>query len=176
MRTIEQDECNCFMTVLRKYLEHVSAPTIFIETGTCDGCTTIAAAKYFDQVITVENNIDPARAAIYEKIQTDNPGHITIIKDTSAEFLGKLLPTMSKQLCFLLDAHNSYNSPLKQELEAICAHSSRKDHVIMIDDTVDCGHGNWPTYDQMIALLKAINPNYTIIQTSIGRNVVIAFP
>lgn len=168
------DEKNAFMNILKTYYIDVSSSSVFVETGTCDGHTAMAASKYFETVFSVENNINLMRAEEYKKISEAYP-NIKIFNDVSTEFLKKILPTISEKICFVLDAHNHYTSPVIQELQIIRQNSSRNDHVILIDDTMDCGNGTWPTLNQLMSLLKDINSNYTIIEIPLHRQMVLAF-
>lgn len=73
----------------------------------------------------------------------------------SVEFLKVVIPTCTRSL-FWLDAHDSSNAPIFEELEII-ASSTIKDHVIMIDDLPIYFSGK---YRQLEETILKINPDY----------------
>ena len=67
----------------------------------------------------------------------------------------------------LLDAHVGSNTPVMRELDCIKNNSKSKNHIIMIDD---CNH-------IPIDLNKVleINPDYQIVHTNIGNDIVLVY-
>jgi hypothetical protein len=88
-----------------------------------------------------------------------------------------LIPTIPDEQCiFLLDAHDGTNIvPLEEELRCIKTLSAINNHVIIIDDCIDCGVQNFPPIDKLKELLYDINSKYTIENTGGSRHSHIAF-
>ncbi len=117
--------------------------TTAIETGTYFGVGTLQLAGLFESVWTIEN--DPVLAEFFEK----NYGHVKNVRmrlGQSANVLKEILPSLSREVLFFLDAHwfasSSRSSflegrqcPLLEELRAIreCLRW-RRGSVIMVDD------------------------------------------
>jgi hypothetical protein len=159
-------------------------PDTFFETGTYDGNTTLNAAKFFNQVITVE-----IYKPIFDQLRSKFRSHRNI-----RSYLGnssKLIATLGDQLhgttLFWLDAHysgegtgmsDSANSgsaeaitAIREELAAIHDVGIR-DCVILIDDIRGFGTeisdqvflGCWayPTLQEVKLALLKINPQFEI--------------
>lgn len=163
------------INILKKY-------NIAIETGTYEGYSTIYFAEVFDKVFTVEKYVNSGNlytkknlSEEYNKIK-DIHDNIEFFENDSPKFLEQLLPTINEPAFILLDAHAHQHTPVKEELEAIKKFSNTKDHIIMIDDTldIDIGSGNWPSKLEIIEMLKDINPKYDINFTEYGRRILVA--
>lgn len=150
----------------------------FIETGTYLGYTTTEAAKVFEKVYTIELSQECFELA---KENLTQFSHVQLYLGNSGEVLGKLLPTICSRTLFYLDGHYSggvtakglENTPILEELIAI-RDFGRSDSVILIDDIQlfqescypdkirnTCLEG-YPDYDQLVATLLQINPNFQI--------------
>jgi hypothetical protein len=122
-------------------LKYYSDPnTIWIETGTYRGTTTLNLAKNNQFVYSVEASHDLFKIAEYRFLNVSN---IKILYGESPHVLQKLLPTVQGSIHFWLDAHFSsgktykgqLDSPLMQELEIIMQYFRVfKNCVIFIDD------------------------------------------
>lgn len=146
-----------------------------IETGTFDGHTSMHLAGQFDRVLTVEKYVDNFGLPHYKRVK-DNFKNIEIYSGDSPTFLKDILTqSPDERFFFWLDAHNGTSEvPLLNELNCIKTFSNRKDHIIMIDDGHDMGWGIFPTFDVLTAAVKEINPDYNLVNTKYGRDIMIA--
>lgn len=146
-----------------------------IETGTFDGHSSMHFAGQFDNVHTVEKYVDNFGIPHYKKIKDTFP-NIHFYGGDSPVFLKDILTANpNERFFFWLDAHNGTSEvPLLSELSTIKNFSKRNDHVIMIDDGHDMGWGLFPTFDIITAAVKEINPNYNLVNTKYGRDIMIA--
>jgi len=169
---------NIFIDVLMRYagkIKRLKNINHAIETGTFMGKTTSFLAAHFNVVHTVELVVTEEKKESYNNIRKQFP-NIEWYKGSSDLALVDILKANpDTTFFFLLDAHDCQLSPLKDELVNIKTHSNKKDHVIIIDDCVDLGSGNWPTEQEMRDLLLDINPKYTVENTGIGRDIYIAY-
>jgi len=179
---------NPFLNIVLHYVEQgkIKNPqdiTKFIETGTCTGTTSMHFSSMFETVDTVEkygakvtNLGEPLPENHYENIQK-NFANIKVWWDDSPAFLEKVLTqNPDKRAVFLLDAHNgTHEVPLLEELDKIKKYSKTGDHVILIDDGVDCGREAFPSFEALQDKLLTINNNFTIEFTNHCRNVIIAY-
>jgi hypothetical protein len=118
-------------------LREVFSLSVFVETGTFKGESTLWAAKYFDKVYTIENS-----EALYNETKkkfTDYP-NIEFIKGNSREKLIDILLHLKQPAVFWLDAHwcgsvtfgSEDECPLLDELKLIV--NQTLNHIIVIDD------------------------------------------
>lgn len=168
-----------FKTVDNNILKNYN---IAIETGTFEGYSTTYFAEIFDKVYTVEKYITNGNLYTnknlneeYKKIK-DVHNNVEFFEGDSPKFLELLLPTLNEPAFILLDAHAGPHTPVREELETIKKFSNTKDHIIMIDDTLDIDDmvGNWPSQFEIIEMLKSINPNYDVNFTEYGRRILVA--
>lgn len=122
---------------LALFLKEQTNSNTFIETGTYYAGTTLWAAKYFNNVHTIELS-----EVLYKKVSPQH-AHITNIQfhfGDSREQLKTILNTIDESVILWLDAHWSSgetygeddNCPLIKELEII--NQSNKNACILIDD------------------------------------------
>jgi len=150
----------------------------FIETGTFYGQMVNFARSVFRKVISVE---------IYPPFHRDNAAQfardpdVHILLGDSGKNLPEAITLASGRILFWLDGHYSGAgtgigekvSPIIEELRLI-AKAGRKDDCIVIDDKrLFTGSDGYPTLDEAIVELKAINPAYVI---SIDRDSLVAHP
>lgn len=173
-------ECpNFFISLLLRYKDSIpdlEKISMAIETGTFEGDTAIFLSEIFDKVFTVEkfpeNNPYTKKdlTEIYNEIKrkTDK---IEFHFNNSPQFLKEILSRYPKERFFiLLDAHTGRDTPVGKELDMIHQYSERNDHVIIIDDMIDAGRGNWPDVEEFNHILHTINKDYNIINTKLGRD------
>lgn len=169
---------NVFLDVLLKYknnIPHLSSIDSAIETGTFMGNTTEFFSAHFKKVYTIEKNLTDEKIESYKNIRT-RCKNIEFYSGNSDKALEQIIQkNPDTTFFFLLDAHDDYESPLRGELEAIFKYSNKRDHVIMVDDCYDLGHGTWPTTSEFYALLNKINNEYIIENTHVGRDIYIAY-
>ncbi len=181
--TLRGAQCpNYFASVLLHFVEHTKLQKykLAFETGTFEGQTTEIFAELFDYVSTVEKYVDsnPYRGntnmknEFYNKL-TDKYSNINFYSGDSPIFLDTVLRGVNTPCVFLLDAHDGSTSPLREELKTIKS-VLKTECIIVIDDTVDVGTGNWPSTSELNDLLLDINPNFDINYTGWGRNILIA--
>ena len=139
----------------------------FIETGTFEGDMALAASRVFSRVYTIELDPDLARRATERLSAISN---IEVRQGDSTQVLKELLAGIDTSCVFWLDAHYSGGStargpadtPLREELAAIKAHPVRP-HAILIDDARVLGTDDaYPSLDEVINLLREIDPSFRI--------------
>jgi hypothetical protein len=175
---------NLFVSLLYQYqdkIPNLDEINFSIETGTHDARTSIFLAEHFDVTFTVElfpdRNPYDGRSyrESYEQL-AEKYGNLTFLEGNSAEVLKSVLEELPDERFFiLLDAHSMLEGPLREELTAIKEGSNRNDHVMLIDDCIDLGQGNFPTLQEFTDLLKNINPDYNIINTMEGNHIYLVY-
>ena len=177
------DVPNAFTQVLYNYRNKIALEQIAsaIELGTFEGDTAIIFAEHFNRVATVEQYItDNSYTSIdllekYKSIKQQF-NNIDFYNANSTMFLREFLTKNSnEQFVMLLDAHTPNYSPVISEFKAIQECSKRNDHVIIVDDCVDIGGPGWPTHREFENAIKAINPNYVVENTGLGRDIIIIY-
>ena len=141
---------------------------VFIETGSHRGDGIQAALDAgFRCIYSVElNPFDFGWCACrFEKFGA----RVHRFNSDSRSFLRDLLPGVTTRCTFWLDAHecgsgagDAKDCPLLEELSLIAMHEI-KEHTILIDDVRLFGTDSFPSVDQVIGIIKAINPVYKII-------------
>jgi hypothetical protein len=129
-------------------------PVIFVETGTYFGDMVNAVKNYFEQIYSIElDNFLFNRA----KKRFRSNSLINIIHGNSKDELKHLLPKISEQSLFWLDAHYSAGitakgdkiTPVIDELEIIFSHNV-KGHIILIDDArLFNGTDDYPSIEEL---------------------------
>ena len=145
----------------------------FIECGSGESGDNAVAFSNFFEVITIENN-----KSLYDNYKDREDGFNKIefvLGDGRDELKNILSKNPDEQFVILLDDHNGYISFIKEEMEIIKEHSSRNDHVIIIDDMNYAGMGSYPTVEQLNSLAKNINQDYTVLNTKIGADIYIVY-
>src|SRR3990167_2621995 len=140
---------------------------IFFETGTSSGDTSQQALLVFDKVYSTEISEKLYQEAV-QKVGL--PSNFYLYLGDSPKVLNQILPTISQDIVFWLDAHycgvgagrDSSDSPILQELAEIKRCYSGK-CVIMIDDLRGFYSENWPPLSEVIHCLIDINSNFKII-------------
>ena len=131
-----------------KFLQEITEtfkPSVFFETGTYSGKTTLAAVPFFEEIYTVEL-FTPLYNSCKKKFEFESKIHF--FNESSPETIARIAPTLRGPVVFWLDAHYSgegtalsntnQNDPasvtaIRAELEAINK-SNIQDCVILIDD------------------------------------------
>ena len=137
-----------------------------IETGTYVGDMVSAVRRCVTQVYSVE--LDPYLFKVC-RLRFLFCRNVTVLHGDSGFVLEQLLPRIRQRALFWLDGHFSgditakgtVDSPIIRELECIRRHHI-KNHVILVDDVNYFGTGNWPSLEEVIALIKSINPKYDV--------------
>jgi hypothetical protein len=175
---------NLFIHILYEFkdkIDNLEKINFAVETGTFEGFTSEIMAEHFEQVFTVEkfvtknpytskNNWD-----LYQKL-LERYSNIQFNEGDSEVFLEGLFKQYPDERFFiLLDAHHNERGPLQKELEIIRDYSNCKNHVIMVDDGADLGRGDFPTEETFTSILKEINPEYTIINTTLGNQIYLIY-
>lgn len=148
------------MPIAHKVLKDNKLGRLFVETGTDKGeCVQRAIDIGFERVVSIEINPVLAENA-RERFSTNE--NVAILRGSSPAVLPFVLASILEPCTFWLDAHPDHDSPILQEL-AIFRHHPIKSHTILIDDR-RLMRGHWENVheEQVLRLLKAINPSYKI--------------
>jgi len=158
------------MESLFEYLAKTFTIPLFVETGTFRGETTRWAGTRFDEVITIEGSETLFRNAFADLASLPN---VTCLCGDSREHLCDVVPSLSGEVLFWLDAHwcgsTTYGKqaecPLIAELEAI--YSGDLEPFVLIDDARffvsippaphDVSH--WPDYLEISEFVRQRCPN-----------------
>lgn len=172
---------NWFMTALLQLdsnaLKNIN---IAIETGTFEGHTTEFFAQAFDKVFTVEKFITQNHYTsqnlneVYSEMRKQY-SNIDFYNGESPKFLETVLSDIDEPCVILLDAHNDAYSPVRQELIAIKKHLKHTNSIIVIDDTVDAGIGDWPSMQELKELLLDINSKFKFKMCDFGRQILVCY-
>lgn len=154
----------------------------FVETGTNVGETAEWASEHFREVTTIELDDDLYETAVTERGHIEN---INFVHGNAAEELGPVLASLDEPAVVHLDAHmggkwldsagdTSANEdftecPLLDELEA--CKGLDQSHYLFIDDArvftsprrEPFDTDDWPTLQDVIHELEAVDPNYDVI-------------
>ena len=165
---------NVYLEILFRYqycIKGLKDIEILIETGTEEGGTTDIMAKHFDKVYTIEKSffVSKRQHAFETDPANDN---VSWLYGDSPKVLADLRHKIKDERCvFFLDAHTSNSSCLVQELKKIKKYFNNES-VIIVDDAVDIGKvRGYPTLVEFHRLIEAINPEYTVTFTGLGRNI-----
>ena len=138
-----------------------------VETGTYHGTMVATMLNQFREIYTIELDYELWKRAHGRFLQYS---HVHVVQGDSGEVLPTILTSIFDRCLFWLDGHFSggetarggTDTPIVEELAAICSHQ-RKDHVVLIDDArLFNGRNGYPTLDGVASMLKEINPDYTI--------------
>lgn len=175
-------ECDgCLTLSFMSKIKELFKATIFVETGTFLGETTLQASSIFEDVYSVE--LSPT---LYQNCANlfKSTNNIHLHEGDSALFLEKILPSLKGITVFWLDAHFSNGptaygakeTPIIEELIAI-KNSQIRNGIIMIDDMryffKNNLYSDWPSFTKTCELILDINPHYKI---ALFGDVLIAFP
>jgi hypothetical protein len=170
---IEEFEGEEWFFQLMVWLDFLTHPTphTVIETGTHTGRGSVRFATFFENVHTVELSEDLYNNTKEKYKHLEN---ISYYNNSSPEFLGDILSTMTERCIIFLDAHGSggdtayderygrYGTPVLAELASIKKSSILNNHVIIVDDCDDLGTMNYPSRQQVEDAILEINPDYYI--------------
>jgi hypothetical protein len=148
-----------------------------VETGTCLGSSTIFFAKNFENVVTIEANLEYQLIAI-ERCKKQGLDNVTFLLGDSSKLLSNVLQKLGKDnVGFFLDAHWGNNCPLIAELDQIG--KSEVKPVIAIHDFYtgdgrlgfDSIHGQRFEYEWILPVVSTIGifqPEYNRFEESTG--------
>ncbi len=139
--------------VVRAYAAQFGLQTL-VETGTFKGDMIHAVEREFKEVHSIELGRD-----LYEEAGRRFAGlsHVHLHHGDSATMLPEVLQKLHSPALFWLDGHFSKgitargakDTPIIEELEAICRHKA-KGHVILIDDArCFTGTGDYPSIEEL---------------------------
>jgi hypothetical protein len=140
--------------------------TTLVETGTYLGDMVEAQRARFRQVISIELAPFLYRAACARFKHAQN---VLILEGDSGELMESVLGRLDAPTLFWLDghysagvsAHGTLGTPIQRELETILGSSI--DHVILVDDARCFGTGDFPTLDEVQALVARLRPGWTCV-------------
>jgi hypothetical protein len=155
--------------------EHV--PQTFIETGTHRGDGVQCAIDAgFEAIHSVD--IAPFCYGWASHRFADVRTQVHLYLGDSRAFLRRMIQGLNSQAVFWLDSHycggdgemqgrdDEFNvpAPLRDELKIIAAHRIKR-HIVLVDDMRMMGQDVFPSQDDVMAGLRAINPDYTFTRT-----------
>lgn len=141
---------------------------VFIETGSYEGGTIQKALDAgVKEIHSIEINPQKFKFCC---ARFANEPRVNLYLGDTIDILPEIINKLSQRATFWLDAHagngasGRYSCPLIQELKAFIS-SPIKDHIILIDDRRLLGSAAWGrvTEEQVLAELKSVNSNYTIV-------------
>lgn len=123
-----------------KQIKDIFDASSFVETGTYQARTTLAAANVFEKVYSAELSSSLYQTS-WHKVLTEKKLNINLFCGSSIAFLNYVVPNLFLTTIFFLDAHWSggitakgeSNTPILEELECIKI-NRLVDCVILIDD------------------------------------------
>ena len=142
---------------------------IFVETGFGVGMSAATASELFEEVLSVELSEEHWQAG--SKLFAGVP-NVHLLQGDSGEMLPKMLADVGyRRAVVWLDAHYSggktakgaTDTPIRAELKALAENHSRRDHFLLIDDLLSfTGTDGYPTVEELVQLVKDVNPLYKI--------------
>jgi hypothetical protein len=143
---------------------------IFVETGTNEGAMIEAIKTCFNQIYSIELDIE-----LFHKAQSRfaSETHIHIFQGDSGTVLQKTLKSITTPALFWLDAHYSggvtakaeSETPILKELDLVFAHPV-KDHIVVIDDAWSFGTiKDYPSLSELKKFVKRKSPLTTVSVT-----------
>ncbi len=151
---------------LREYARKFGL-SILVETGSYLGDMVAAMMEDFETIYSIELSRE-----LYEKAVRRFAGFekVKLIQGDSGEELRKIVGLINRPTLFWLDGHYSAGvtakaekeTPINEELETLLSLPDRR-HVIVIDDA-RCFNGDpaYPTFEEVVALVKARRPDLQI--------------
>jgi len=139
--------------VVREYAQAYRLP-ILVESGTWGGAMVRAMLRDFKTIYSIELASDLASD---NKAQFAEFDHVHIEWGDSATVMPEILEAIDEPALFWLDGHFSGNgtargnkdTPILEELAAICTDPNQKRCVILIDDAGCYGNPGWPTVEEI---------------------------
>lgn len=139
---------------------------IFIETGTYQGDTVFEALRHFDQIYSIELDMD-----LYKKARKRfrKYRHVEILQGDSGRVLQQVINELDAPAVFWLDGHYSggitalgeKSTPIFEELKTIF--SKKHNHAILIDDArLFIGDCEYPTLEELRNFVHQYYPNQDI--------------
>jgi len=140
--------------------------TTLVETGTYLGDMIEAQRERFQQVWSIELSPELYRAA---RAKFAHAGNVTLLQGDSGEVIESVVTQVKGPALFWLDGHysagitarGSLETPVKRELEIVLG--SANCHVILVDDARCFGTGDFPTLDDVRALVARLRPGWTCV-------------
>lgn len=150
--------------IVNRYGRDYAVKTL-VETGTFLGDMVHACRKNFDRIVSIE--LDPQ---LYQNAcrRFGSESHIEIYEGDSANLLSTITEEISEPCLFWLDGHYSggvtakgdLNTPIMNELSAICDHPI-DGHVMLIDDArLFTGEDDYPTLDEVRDFVLSRKPDH----------------
>lgn len=152
--------------IVKRYGRDYAVKTL-VETGTFLGDMVHACRKNFHQIVSIE--LDPQ---LYQNASRrfGSERHIKIHEGDSGNLLPKITAEISEPCLFWLDGHYSagitakgdLDTPIMNELSAICDHPIDA-HVVLIDDArLFTGQGDYPTIDEVRDFWLSRKPDHQL--------------
>jgi hypothetical protein len=137
---------------------------MLVETGTYLGDMVDAMRADFEQVISIELSEELAQHARARFARASN---VQVLCGDSGKLLPEVVSRLMAPTLFWLDGHYSAGvtakgdreTPILEELEAIFSGSTGP-HVLLIDDARCFGSGDYPSIQQVQALVMKYRPGW----------------
>ena len=160
--------------VIEKYRAQYS-PVNFIESGTFWGDTIEFFKNQFQKLYSIELSADLAAKA---RARFAGETKIEIIQGDSGKILNELLPQLQGTSLFWLDGHYSSeffvgdefiktakgdkNTPIEEELLAVCKNTTGPQLVFIDDARLFTGREDYPTVQKIKELINLFHRPYTL--------------
>jgi hypothetical protein len=137
--------------------------TTLVETGTYVGDMVEAQRVRFRRVLSIELSPELCHAARARFARACN---VTILVGDSEELIESVVKRLAGPAVFWLDGHYSagntargrLDTPIRRELEVVL--TGAHDHVVLVDDARCFGTGDYPTLDDIRALVAKHRPGW----------------
>jgi hypothetical protein len=131
---------------------------VLVETGTYLGDMLLANHRYFDRLVSIELGEELWQRA---SLRLAHIPHATVLHGDSTAQLSEVVATLTQPTVFWLDAHYSEGitakgrseTPITEELRVIIEAEWLAGSVVLIDDARCFGIGDYPTLDEVAALI-----------------------
>jgi len=133
---------------------------VLVETGTHEGYMLLANHRHFARLVSIELEDELWRRA---SVRLSGLHNVTVLHGDSSTVLPPVIQSLREPTVFWLDAHYSaggtahgvYETPIVEEIRTILAsQDALAGSVVLIDDARCFGEGDYPTIDQLAALIS----------------------
>ena len=148
---------------VRSYARRFGLTTL-VESGTYLGDMVEAQRSRFEKVVSIELSHELHFAARKRLARATN---VELLEGNSGDVLPTVMERLDRPALFWLDGHYSsgitargdLETPIRRELEVVL--SSPGEHCILVDDARCFGSGDYPSIDDVVALVKRKRPGWS---------------
>jgi hypothetical protein len=153
--------------VIRRFADHRTSRSVFVETGTFYGDMVVAVRGDFDRLYSIELHRRLGRRAT-RRFAGDPK--ISIVTGDSAEMLEPLLRSLGRPAVLWLDGHYSgrltargdSDTPILHELDAVLRGGTGQDAVLIDDARLFGIDAAYPTVAEVERRVLAARPGWTV--------------